>query len=89
MEIFLIYIYNNIFNISYLDHLQINIKESPDEDPQFEVVEGPVSSDPPEECFKVKCPLFVINAAVQAGPGTDSEGGGRGGRAWRYETDCG
>ena len=67
----------NICNISYLDHLQVNIKESPDENPEFEVVEGPEGSDPPEESFEVKCPLFVINAVVQPGPGADSEGGGR------------
>ena len=83
-------IFRNIWaDISYLNDLQVNIKKSPDEDPEFEVVEGPESSDPPEESFKVKCPLFVINAAVQPSPGTDSEGGGRGHRAWRYETDCG
>ena len=73
-------------DISYLNDLQVNVKKSPDDDPEFEVVEGPEGPDPPEESFKVKCPLFVINGVVQPGPGTDSQGGGR--RSCRYQTNC-
>ena len=80
-------IFRNILaEISYLNDLQVDIEKSPDEDPEFEVVERPESPDPPEESFKVKCPLFVINGVVQPGPGTDSQGGGR--RSCRYQTDC-
>ena len=65
-------------DISYLNDLQVDIKKSPDEDPEFEVVEGPESPDPLEESFKVKCPVFVLNGVVQPSPGADTDGGGAG-----------
>ena len=39
--------------VSNLNHLQVNIKQSSDEDPELEVVEGPEGSNKPDECFKV------------------------------------
>ena len=79
---------HNLADLSYLNDLQVDIEKSPDEDPEFEVVEGPEGPDPPEESFKVKCPVFVLQAVVQAGPGADREGRGGGGRSCRGQTDC-
>ena len=62
--------------VSNLNHLQVNIKQSSDQDPQFEIVEAPKSSNKSNECFKVQRPLLVVSGAVQARPGDDGEGGG-------------
>ena len=57
-----------------LGHLEVNVVEAADKDPESLVVETPEGSDKLEKSLKVDCSLLVIKVIVEPCPGDDGQG---------------